>query len=271
MKYSALGIAAVAFVSILCVGLAGAEDQKALHQRMQQAKRSTTIKDLDINPWHLKFNIEIHDAKGNLTNKGTVEEWWADIAHSRTQIETTAYRSTIIRNEKGYFQTKKSSVIPDEIFDLESMIVHPMNFSISYSDTFSFRNQKTETASLNCIERKERPTQLLQKMPDRLTYCFDPEKNILREIQGREPISTTLTNIDVFQERAVARTITMQGKRIRSTAEVTELSEMPLPDNLFLLTPDMGRAYGMAEKEIKPDGIVAPRPKVIDEPILEIH
>lgn len=252
-RHRVLGIGAIVSIATLCIGLASAEDKHMLDYRIFKATHSTAIRDVDMSPWHLKFNIELYDTKGNMKNKGTVEEWWADFDHSRIQIETTSYKTTIIQNEKGYFQTKGTDIVPFGILDLEKMIVQPVD--LFKSVTFRSDNKKSEASSLDCIE--EYSSSMKNSMQP-VTYCFEPGKEVLREIHSRNPGNAVFSNIEEFQNRSVARAITMETKKWRGKAEVTDLSEMPLPSNLFLLTPDMAPFRRRIEIRMIPQYVNAP-------------
>lgn len=234
-RHRILGIGLIVSIAILCIGLASAEDKHFDMQfRISEAAQSTTIRDANIGPWHLKFNFELYDAKGTLSNKGTVEEWWADFRHSKIQIEASNYKTTIIQNEKGYFQTKGTNIVPFGILDLEKMIVEPVDRFANAA--YYSSNKESEASSLNCIE--EGGTMRLE-IPF-VTYCFDPEKKgFLREIHSKKPGNVAFSKIEEFNDHPVARAITLETKKWRGKAEVTDLSAMPLSNDLFLRTPDM--------------------------------
>src|SRR5712672_1453919 len=90
-----LGLACAA-VLLALAGDASAEDATALIERLHRAAALNSIDDATMKPWHLKLSFQLYDAKGNPTEKGTVEKWWAEPSRQKTVYTSPSYSSTEI-------------------------------------------------------------------------------------------------------------------------------------------------------------------------------
>src|SRR5271155_3535878 len=74
-----------------------AQDTAALMDRLHQAIALNSIDDAAMKPWHLKLSFQLFDGKGNPTETGTIEEWWAEPSTHRTVYTSRSYTSTEIQ------------------------------------------------------------------------------------------------------------------------------------------------------------------------------
>jgi hypothetical protein len=74
-----------------------AQDAVALVERVHRATAVNSIDDSPLKPWHLKMSFQLYDAKGNPTERGTIEEWWAEPSKEKTVYTSPSYTSTEIR------------------------------------------------------------------------------------------------------------------------------------------------------------------------------
>lgn len=77
------------FVRLACVLLvlaglrtACAQDTVALQARMHAARAANTLNQAGLQPWHLKLEVHLNNAKGAAEEQGTIEEWW--LGHNRS-------------------------------------------------------------------------------------------------------------------------------------------------------------------------------------------
>ena len=101
------GCAAAMFV---LAGNAYAQDSAVLVERLHRATAVNSIDDSQLKPWHLKMSFQLYDAKGNPTEKGTIEKWWAELSREKTVYTSPSYTSTEIRTKDGFYRSKGGHV-----------------------------------------------------------------------------------------------------------------------------------------------------------------
>jgi hypothetical protein len=72
-------------------GHALAEDRTVLAERLHRAIVINSIDDPHLNPWHLKLSFQLFDDKGQATEKGEIEEWWASPTAYKTVYASPSY------------------------------------------------------------------------------------------------------------------------------------------------------------------------------------
>ncbi len=215
-----------------------AQDAEVLRQRVLHASHLTRINDSDMKPWHLKIGFQLFDSKGKPSEQGTVEYWWGGPMLLKARIESPSYSATVIRNRDGSFRTTGSGPVPREIAAIEQDLIYPMPMTEDLSGLIPHLRQETlENSVLDCIQLGY-PT-MVSKFP---TFCLDPTTDVLRSIHGAESRSIIFDNVRAFQGRSVAFSLGVKtGELNTATAEVIDLSEISVTQDLFTPSQDMDR------------------------------
>jgi hypothetical protein len=228
---------------------AQAQSAETLKQRVVQASHSNRINDVGMKPWHLKASFQFYDAKGSPSEVGVLEEWWAGLTLWKLRIESPSYTATIIENQDGTFRTGRIDSIPLRLQAIEKNLIYPMPMGEDVSNaTALLRHEKFENITLDCIQWSEPP--LTVQFP---VHCLDPKNNALREIYSNKPWRLFRDHIEDFQGHSTALSITVkEGKLNTATAEVTDLSEIPLTDDLFTPSAEMQKVTNTHTIRITP-------------------
>lgn len=217
-----------------------------------------------LKPWHMKATYQLYDDKGNPTEQGTFEYWWAS---------PKAYRSTWTRpgtsHTDWYTADGKHAYLDSgEGFDyfeykLATALTSPLP-DASETDSTTYR--------LDCQEIKLGETKFLcvmvtPKMPQHgqiqevplglfPTYCFDPKLPVLRVKYAFGTIAESFGYIVKFQEHFLAKDILfLEGKQKILTAKV-DLIENISPSDPALI-PDPHATFPGIEKVQVAPGITA--------------
>ena len=218
-----------------------AQDYSTLRERVLQMSHSTRIDDAGMKPWHMKAKFQLYDEKGKPSATGTLEEWWAGPQLWKITIESPLYTATTIENAGGDFRTAGVGPIPLQIRAIERDLVYPAPMGEDLSRTMPHvRHEQMESVLVDCIQLRE-ATDVVQ-FP---YYCID-SANVLRGAYSTKPWRMVREQIDNFQGRSVALSITVQeGKRDLASAEVADLTEVSLESGRFAPSPDMTRITNM--------------------------
>jgi TonB family protein len=215
--------------------------------------------DAALKPWHLKASYQLYDDKGNPTEQGTFEYWWAS---------PQVYRSTWIRG--GSMHTNwhigdgkhayQGTGEPLKYFEykLENALLSPLPTDSQLDPAKNTLEREAISlggAKFSCV--MVGPTMvhpgLITKVPMGLfpTYCFDPQSPILRISYSMGIVTTEYNKIVKVQNKYLARDITFyQGKQKILSATVDALTGMSASD--AALTP----AAEVAVTDQKPVNLV---------------
>ncbi len=199
---------------------ASAQDSAALMERLHRAAALSSIDDSQLKPWHLKLSFQLFDSRGNPTETGTIEEWWADPTLHKTLYTSPSYTATEIRSKDGYYRTKGTSSVPSLLELVLQQVVHPMPSEQEIAESKpDLRKENAGKAPLDCImlgqEIKNVAFPPLGLFP---TYCLDRDQDSLRANYDYGSQLIVRNKIGSFQHRnVVIDQATLQGK-------VTEIS-----------------------------------------------
>jgi Gram-negative bacterial TonB protein C-terminal len=218
--------AQTALLSLCLLSAARAADTTALINRLIQAGHSSWIGSPELQPWHLKLEVQLFDDKVQPTEKGTIEEWWTSPAAYQITYTFPSYTASIVHSGNVYSRTKGTDSPPFLLHLLLRQVVAPMapDKEISQS-TPVLRNLTVEKLPLECVmiarkvdDTSEPPLGLFP------TYCFGPGTNSLRMIYDFGSQAVIRNSMGVFQKREVALDITVldNGKK-KATAHLSTL------------------------------------------------
>jgi TonB family protein len=173
--------------------------------RLHSAIAFNSIDDPQLQPWHLKLSFQLFDVKGEASEKGTIEEWWAGPSSYKVVYTSPSFTGTEIHTKDGVFRSKGMISAPDLLEKVLRQVVHPIrseqgivpsNPTLQLHD---FGNLK-----MDCI-------MLVQKIKNISdpplgffpTYCLDHDNDRLRISYDFGSQVTIRGRIGVFQERRV--------------------------------------------------------------------
>jgi TonB family protein len=233
-------------VIVLCLCLsasnANAEDAKALAARLHATAAASSIDAVGLLPWHLKMDVQLFDAKGTPTDKGTVEEWWASPEIRRVTFTMPSYTVTHLHNKDGYFQTRGDAYESPILDELLGQVVHPMPHESEIDSAKpDLRKKNLGTVVLDCI-MLDQPLSAVSSPPLGLfpTYCLDPGKETLRITAELGSLMFVRNTTGLFQGRSVAVVLTGNSDDVEVVSgHVTVLANLQIADADFAPAADM--------------------------------
>lgn len=220
-----------------------AENKEALFQRLLQASHSSRINDVDMNPWHMKGTFQLYESNGKAGEAGTFEEWGLGPVAWKLKIESPSYTATTIENQNKDFRTIGVGPIPVRIKQIVDEFVYPIPMAedLDKGCNVTLHRKKIENTSVDCIERVS-----AGMYSNYATECLD-QHNILRAVEARNTKKSWLhSNPKEFQGHFIPLSLVIKdGKENAATAEISNLEEIKLSDDLFTPSPDMVQVTGM--------------------------
>jgi len=210
----------------LCLLCAARADTAALTERLRQAGTSSWLGSPDLQPWHLKLDVQLFSDKAQPTEQGTIEEWWTSPAAYQITYTFPSYTASIIRIGNGFSRTKGAASPPFLLHLLLRQAVSPIpsDKDISQS-TPVLRNLTVAKLPLECV-------MLARKVDDNSqpplglfpTYCFGPGTTFLRMSYDFGSQTVIRNSMGVFQKREVAMDATvLDNGQKRATAHLNTL------------------------------------------------
>jgi TonB family protein len=241
------GCAAAMFV---LAGNAYAQDTAALVERLHRATTVNSIDDSQLKPWHLKMSFQLYDAKGNPTEKGTIEEWWAEPSKEKTVYTSPSYSSTEIRTKDGLFRSRGTSYVPSSLELILRQVVHPMPSEGDIADSKpDLRKETPGKTPMDCIMLAQ-PIKNVAYAPLGLfpTYCFERDTDSLRVSYDFGSQLIVRNKVGTFQQRSVV----VDQTTVQNS--ITEISAHL--DTLQSIVPDEGNFAPSADlEEVRPDQV----------------
>ena len=222
------------FLMILVADLEHAQSAADLADRLRRGEAATSIDLPTDKPWHLKLSFQLFGDKEQVTNSGSIEEWWAQGKY-RISVASTAYNSIEVHNEHGVFRTASTERVPYAIDELRSTVVHPMPTDLAIKDSKpELRKIDFGAVPLDCVMLSQKiggglsegnvfgATAGLGLFP---TYCFDRGKDSRRMVADSVTETTILNALGRFLNRSVAVNLsTVTAGKTTSEAHVEMLS-----------------------------------------------
>jgi TonB family protein len=172
--------------------------------------------DPTLKPWHLKATYQLYDEKGNPSEQGTFEYWWASPKVHRASWSRPGVSESIWFTDGDKEATVKTGG-PLDYFErgVESNLLSPLPSpeAIDPAKTrLILNNFKTDGLRLPCISESsikgEEPSNFRMLNTD----CFDSVLPILRlEFSAEGIVSTIYNNFVKFQGKYLARAIQIMG------------------------------------------------------------
>jgi TonB family protein len=220
----------------------------------------------DARPWHLRATYSLLDEKGNVTDRGTYEEFWAGPTKFKRTFTGGNFSQTDFGTEKGIFRIGQRGAIPILVSDIRRDFVTPAPSSegVDHS-TFNLLAIDAKGTKLSCLR--------FATLPDPgLVYCIPPDRPIvvINTYLG-ESIQVIRERILEFHGRFVAGDLNfIRGGKTLLTAHLENLETLKPSDQANLAPPaeavllprrvniSAGVAQGMLKKH--PAAPIYPRP-----------
>ena len=152
-------------------------------ETMHRAALLNSIDSAGMTPWHLKLSFQLFDAKGTPTEKGTIEEWWADPSMKKIVYTSPSFTSTEMRTKDGFYWTKGAKRAPRLLELVLRQVVHPIPGDSEIANAKStLREQNFGKTKMDCIMLVPIKIRDVSSEPLGLspTYCFDHDQDLLR-------------------------------------------------------------------------------------------
>lgn len=197
----------------------------------------------DLKPWHLKAAYQLYDDKGEPTEQGTYEYWWAS---------PTVYRSSWTRGKNVYTDWHTSDGHRWERtgdgldyfeYGLQSRLLSPLPDAEERDPRENYFDQRT----VKLGETRMPCIMIVPNMPSHVdvpmglfpTYCFDPGRPILRTSSSFGAVSVVYNRIARVQNRFLAEDITeYEGAHKILSSEVNTVEGLRPDDPALTPPPD---------------------------------
>ena len=98
---------------LILIGKPGlADDKAAAIARLRSVEAVTSLDSPTVKPWHLKLNVQLFDEKGQPSEQGAIEEWWAGPLQSLIAYSLPGYTGKELQTADGTFRTHGIGVPP---------------------------------------------------------------------------------------------------------------------------------------------------------------
>lgn len=232
-----------------------------LLDRLHRAETATTLTREGVNPFYLKIDVQLYDAKGKPSEKGTIEEWWAGESTEKTVFTTPSYTATQLRKGDEVFRSTGASYPPHLLKLLLDQVIHPLPSRNEIDFSKAVMEQiKIGTVPLECIVLQ------LHSDPDGMPpqFCFDPGKDSLRLTYQYGERLAIRNGVGTFQKEEVPIDVTVRmGNVMAATGHISALTSRPVPasevstdgltEKVFFVSP-----LGVKGKAVREDPPVYP-------------
>jgi TonB family protein len=228
-----------------------AQESAALEQRLNRAIALNSIDDPQLKPWHLKLSFQLYDAKGNPTEKGMIDKWWAGPSMEKTVYTSPSYTSTEVRTKDGLYRNKGASSVPSLLELVLRQVVHPMQSERDIADSKpDLRKETLSKTPMDCIMLAQQIKNVayapLGLFP---TYCFDRDEDSLRVSYDFGSQLIVRSRIGTFQQRTVVvDQTTLQNSITEVSAHLDSLQSIVPNESEFSPSADL--------EEVKPNQVV---------------
>lgn len=175
-------------------------DPKAL---MLLAAKSNGLTGDDVKPWHLKASFKLLDEKGNTTDQGTYEEFWASPTKYKRSFASAAFVQTDYGTEKGVLRTGARDSAPGLLTRIRNEVISPIPLDQEWIErsTKDPRKRKPGATGLLCFTETGTTGPVPGQRFIGSTYCLDADRPILRMVLSTWGYGRSLrNNIVKFQD-----------------------------------------------------------------------
>lgn len=189
-----------------------------------------------LKPWHIKASYETRDRQGQPSGHGTFEVFWAGPKKYKTVITSDAFTQTEYGTESGIYRSGNPTAVPYPQAYLIDQVLHPMPNQDDIDEARpELREQAFGAVPLQCVMLSQKVISAasapLGLFP---TYCFSPEKPILRYSTYGGGIGIIFNQLVLFHDRYLAKQITVKDKNIPIiTIQIDQVNDLGDVDEEF--------------------------------------
>ena len=217
MQKIALLRVAFSAASLLLCAVPGSSQQIADSKALAlQAAQANGLSDPSLQPWHIKISFKLLDAKGNATDQGTFEEYWAGPAKYKRIFTSTGFTQTEFGVADGLRLTGSMSPAPDSLANIANEFVHPAAIEQESLDRTNIAAHEFASGStkLSCLSAERNSSDNPPTFPLNETYCLSESAPILRIHLRSNGLRILRNNIVLFQAKYLPRDIEAYGMGI---------------------------------------------------------
>ena len=201
-----------------------------------------------LKPWRLKVSYQLYDDKGDPSETGTYEHWWASPERYRSTWKRGAMEHSDWHVDGLHYTSGSVFSVPLVERKLQSDLLTPLPKSEAINgDKFHFARQEQTLGAtkLQCVMLIPKMQSLPGKQPVIPmgmfpTYCFEPERPALRAYYSYGGTSVVYNKIARSQGRFLPLDFAiLDGKRKVITAKIDSVS------NLDPASPDLAPPQGV--------------------------
>ena len=237
----------------------------------------------DIKPWHLIISFKLFDEKGNTTDQGTFEEYWAGVHKHKIAYTSGRYSQTEYETDAGILLTGMPDAVPYSLAQVQTEFIHPVTFDEKRSKHSTFKAQQIELNGrvMQCVTETGHSDVSPTPVFVGPTYCLDADHPSLRSImsvrwppQSSLPVwGFTFNNIVSFQGYYVARDIeSFRDNKLLFKARLESIEELKtFSDSDF--APQPGSLHVIRRVTIPEDvsrKLLLQHPKPVSPPIAQV-
>jgi TonB family protein len=213
-----------------------------------------------LKPWHLRVIYQTFDENGQPKDTGVFEEWWAGPKQYKQSYTSKSFTRTIYVTDAGTFKTGDAGPLPLGEWLLDRRLLSPIP-EPDKDVVLLQRKQEFGKGQLDCVVLARKITNY-NAAPTALfpTYCFEPDKPMLRWSGSYGKRNSYYNKIGLFQETTyIAQdfsvkevdnlpVVTAHIETLSTLTKVNDADFSPPADAVRVTNPD---AVNVAEKVIQ--------------------
>ncbi len=193
-----------------------------------------------LQPWHVKASYETFNREGKSDGHGTFEMFWAGPEKYKQIFTSPAFTQTEYGSAGGNYHTGDSASAPYPQAFLIEQLLRPMPSQEDIDEANPERRERAfGSVKLQCVMLSQKIVRLayapLGLFP---TYCFEPNKPILRFSSYGGDVDTVFNQLVLFQGRFFAKQISVaDNSRPAISIQVDEVGGISNVDDAFFAPP----------------------------------
>jgi len=205
--------------------------------------------DPSLKPWHLKASYQLYDEKGKKAEQGTFEYWWVSPHESRSSWSRAGAAHTDWHTADGkYAYESTGKTIGLFEYGLKAALLAPLPGPADLDPAkFQLENEGLAEnegigSCFTIVPHIAQYGQLVRPEQGAFpTYCFEPQRPVLRSVYSFERVQTEFSDITQTQGRYLAQEVNViEGKRKLLSAKVDAIDLISASDPA--LTPSASAA-----------------------------
>jgi hypothetical protein len=136
----------------------------------------------DIQPWHMKVAFKLLDAKGNTTDQGAFEEYWAGPSKFKRTFISSGFTQTEFGVTDGLRRTGSKDSIPGSLSTITNEFIRPINLEAESIEgaNLSVHEIANGAMKLSCLGAVKNASMNPPAAAVNETYCLNESTPILR-------------------------------------------------------------------------------------------